>query len=208
MTEDPGGTPGTRMRDDGARGLEGPAEEKRKLRAAMRAARDACTAEWRQDASVRIAERLDARPDFARARRVALFASIGSEVDTGPADRAARARGMETCYPRVGPEGLEFRVCAREALVPVGRMRIPEPPPSAPAAPLDSIDFFVVPGLAFDAHRHRLGYGAGYYDRALAGVPASVPRVGIGFDQQLVESLPHEGHDVMLDAVITEARTF
>lgn len=197
------------MRDDGARGLEGPREEKRKLRAAMRAARDARPAGWRQEASVRIAERLDARRDFARARRMALFASIGSEVDTAPADRAARARGIETCYPRVGTEGrLEFHLCAREDLVPAGRMRIPEPPPGAPIAPLDTIDFFLVPLLAFDHHRHRLGYGAGYYDRALAGAAPSTPRIGVGFDLQLVESLPHEPHDVALDAVLTEARTF
>jgi 5-formyltetrahydrofolate cyclo-ligase len=74
-----------------------------------------------------------------------------------------------------------------------------EPATKRPAA---EIDLVLVPGVAFDRSRHRLGYGKGYYDAFLRGVPAV--KVGVAFARQIVPSIPAEAHDVQMDIVVTE----
>ena len=67
---------------------------------------------------------------------------------------------------------------------------------------LQDLDVVIVPGLAFDNNNHRLGRGAGYYDRFLKTLPKHVSTVGLAFDFQLTDSLPIEAHDVRLAFVI------
>ncbi len=67
------------------------------------------------------------------------------------------------------------------------------------------LDLVLVPGLAFDAHRNRIGYGRGYYDRFLAQVAA--PRIGLIPDALLVEAVPVDDHDVPVDLVVTDTTT-
>ncbi|HKY90951.1 MAG TPA: 5-formyltetrahydrofolate cyclo-ligase, partial [Nevskiaceae bacterium] len=81
--------------------------------------------------------------------------------------------------------------------------------PRAPRAPrvLPRIDVAILPLVGFDAAGHRLGSGAGYYDRWLAGLRGRRPRlVGLGFALQEVDALPAEPWDVKLDAICTERR--
>lgn len=65
-------------------------------------------------------------------------------------------------------------------------------------------DFIIIPGIAFDNNRNRLGYGKGYYDKYLKNSKAF--RVGVCFDCQIASSIPEESHDVRMDIVITEKR--
>ena len=60
----------------------------------------------------------------------------------------------------------------------------------------------VVPGIAFDRQRYRLGRGAGYYDRFLEMLPRDIPSVGLAFDFQLVDCLPHHQHDIPVSHII------
>lgn len=63
----------------------------------------------------------------------------------------------------------------------------------------------VVPGLAFTADGRRLGQGGGHYDRFLTGVSPQCLLVGVAFAEQLVMDIPVESHDVVLDAVVSDA---
>jgi 5-formyltetrahydrofolate cyclo-ligase len=67
---------------------------------------------------------------------------------------------------------------------------------------LAQLDLIVVPGLAFTAEGNRLGRGAGFYDRFLAGIPANTVKVGVCFEFQRVSEVPQESHDVKMDAVV------
>lgn len=88
-----------------------------------------------------------------------------------------------------------------------GPQNIPEPLELLPVHPCD-IDCFIIPGLAFDHHGGRLGYGGGHYDRILSKVSPRPLKIGIGFDFQLLdEPLPLEPHDIVLDYIVTERRT-
>ncbi len=82
-------------------------------------------------------------------------------------------------------------------------MAIEEPLPAAPeAAP----DLLFVPLAAFDRTGHRIGYGAGFYDRTLAELRAKKPicAVGVAYSSQEFPKIPHEEHDESLDYVLTE----
>lgn len=65
-------------------------------------------------------------------------------------------------------------------------------------------DVVVVPGLAFTTAGDRLGQGGGWYDRFLSKIRPNCTTIGVGFDQQIVEALPTEAHDVGLDFVVTD----
>jgi 5-formyltetrahydrofolate cyclo-ligase len=70
----------------------------------------------------------------------------------------------------------------------------------------EEIDLVIVPGVAFDINKNRLGYGAGFYDRFLKSVKPDCAKVGIAFEFQIFEAVPVEEHDIPLDFVITEER--
>jgi 5-formyltetrahydrofolate cyclo-ligase len=168
------------------------------------------TAEERASASARIAERanelLETR--VGRGGVLALYRSKGSEVDTTAIDVAARARGVVVVYPRVvdGEQALAFHRVTIDELVP-SRFGLREPRTDAPRVDVRSIAAFVVPGLAFDRNGARLGWGLGHYDATLVAAAESALRVGLSFECQLVEQLPHEAHDQLLHVIITEVAT-
>lgn len=76
-----------------------------------------------------------------------------------------------------------------------------QPPASAPQVPLSDMDAVLLPGLAFDRHGVRLGYGGGFYDRLLSGDRGL--KVGVVWAELLVPRLPHEPHDIRTDWVVT-----
>jgi len=80
---------------------------------------------------------------------------------------------------------------------------VPVPRDHAPIAP-SSIRAVLVPGLAFDRQGHRLGRGAGVYDRFLGALPASAWRIGLVTAARLVDALPTDGHDIAMHAIVTE----
>jgi 5-formyltetrahydrofolate cyclo-ligase len=77
--------------------------------------------------------------------------------------------------------------------------------PIAQPLPLEDIRAFVMPGLAFDREGGRIGWGKGHYDATITGTSAL--RVGLAFDCQVIDSVPREAHDALLDAIITETTT-
>jgi 5-formyltetrahydrofolate cyclo-ligase len=179
---------------------------KRELRSALIAARARLTQEQRLLRSQQVAERLEALPLLLAARVVALYAALGTEVDTGAICRRLTARGVRCLYPRTvpGDRRLLFGACEPFELVP-GPLGAAEPPPSARLVALEDVDAFIMPGVGFSQDGLRLGRGGGYYDVTLKQA-ARAARIGVGFDLQLLPTLPRDPHDVPLDAVVTESR--
>jgi 5-formyltetrahydrofolate cyclo-ligase len=81
-----------------------------------------------------------------------------------------------------------------------------EPAPDLPAIPPEAIQLALVPGLAFDRHGWRLGYGGGYFDRFLAGFSGIT--LGVVFQELLLENLPHDKHDIPMKWIVTEKELF
>ncbi|MFQ5736296.1 MAG: 5-formyltetrahydrofolate cyclo-ligase [Thermodesulfobacteriota bacterium] len=145
---------------------------------------------------------------YGCASGLSLYSSFRNEVLTDEVFRAAALGGKDVCYPRVvrgGGRHLEFfRVSHLGELCP-GSYEIPEPGEHEEAVDPAAFDLVVVPGVAFDTKGGRLGYGKGYYDRALAQIRCDV--VALAYDFQVIDGeIPVEPHDVRVSAIITEKR--
>lgn len=68
------------------------------------------------------------------------------------------------------------------------------------------MDVILVPMVGFDEQLHRLGHGAGYYDRYLA--QADCKKIGIAFDCQRCDTIVSKPHDIDMDIIITETRIY
>jgi len=172
----------------------------------MLAARDHLAEEERFRAAALIQASLTALPEYAAAGSLALYAAFRGEVPTAGMIREALSAGKKVLLPAVEKSGLVFRRIGCDADMVPGRFGIPEPGAGCRPAPVESIDLFVIPGVAFDLQGHRVGYGRGYYDRALHRFESGGKLVGICYDFQLVDEIAGEPHDVIMDRVITERR--
>lgn len=136
---------------------------------------------------------------------VSAYFPLPSEPSTLPLLKTLAAAGFKTALPLTGKLGrpLVFRLWRPGEPTVKGKMAIQEPLPTAPEA---EPDLLFVPSAAFDRSGHRLGYGAGFYDRTLAGLRAKKPicAVGVAYACQEVSKIPHEAHDERLDYVLTE----
>ncbi|RST87436.1 5-formyltetrahydrofolate cyclo-ligase [Aquibium carbonis] len=179
---------------------------KKALRLAALARRDALDPHTRIEAALVIAEAGAAAIAIKPGDVVSGFLPIRSEMDTRPLMAALAERGARLCVPAIlDKTTIEFRELVRGApMVDTGFGTVG---PGADAAVLDPT-VMLVPLAAFDARGHRIGYGAGHYDRAIARLHARrlFPRlVGIAFDCQEVEHVPDEPHDVPLSAILTDS---
>ncbi len=180
-----------------------PDPSKPALRKAALARRDGLTVEARDAASRRIAEIVLSLPGIARAEVVSAYWPIRSEVDVRPLIAALRARGQAVALPQVTADGLVFRLAAEGDALSPGGFGLSEPGPDAPAVDPRAL---LVPLAAFDRRGHRIGYGKGYYDRALARLDARerALAIGIAFSAQETPVVPDGPHDRALDGIVTE----
>jgi 5-formyltetrahydrofolate cyclo-ligase len=189
---------------------QGPlsAEAKRTLRASLRVRRENLSPSERTSLSDRITSTLIALPDFRRASTVLAYMSLGEEFETAAFVQRVLADGKILVLPRVNRELRRldlFAVRDLDAELAPGVWGIREPVPErCQTVVAEDIDFALVPGLGFDARGGRLGYGGGYYDRLLTGLPASAPRVAAAFSAQMLEAVPMDSHDQYVDVVVTE----
>jgi 5-formyltetrahydrofolate cyclo-ligase len=184
------------------------AEQKRVLRAALQARREALSAADRAMLGHRITDVLLDLPAYGAARVVLAYMSIGAEFDTGPFTRQVLAHRKTLVLPRVNRPERQLDLYVVDDLrvqVAPGLWDIPEPDAARcqPAA-LDEIDFALVPGVGFDVGGGRLGYGGGYYDRLLVDLPTATPRLAAAFSVQLVGAVPMGLRDQRVDLIVTE----
>jgi 5-formyltetrahydrofolate cyclo-ligase len=183
---------------------------KTRVRTQMLAARAQLAAAQRAQASSAIRQRLEDLPELRGARALLGYAAFGSEVDLDPWLERLLASGIGVFLPWVDGERLGIaRVTDLDAdLVPGWRsVREPRAIGRRPARP-DRLDAVVIPGVAFDRHGGRLGYGGGHFDRLLAALDPHTFVVGIAFELQLVEAVPIAPHDRPVDLVVTESTVY
>lgn len=183
--------------------------DKKALRREMVARRDAMAPDQRARVAGKLVQRLVALPEYAAARSVLATMAIGSEWATRGFLERALADGKAIVLPRItpAPRHLELHVVGdmERDLVP-GVWDIPEPDPArCRMVDLAQVDFALVPALAVDRAGFRLGYGAGYFDRLLAGRgarPHCVTALPAAF---VLTEVPHDPHDVAVDRVVSDA---
>jgi len=181
-----------------------PRDIKKTLRAEALARRDALDPQWRIEASLAMAgcaEEIDAGPDSV----VSGFWPMRSEVDVRPLMFELRKKGARLVLPAIiDKTTIVFRELVRGAeLIDMGFGTAGPGPEAEELEPT----LMLMPLAAFDDEGHRIGYGGGFYDRAIAKLrdKGRMPRlIGIAFECQRVDAVPHEAHDIPLPAIITE----
>jgi 5-formyltetrahydrofolate cyclo-ligase len=158
-------------------------QQKAALRAEMMKQVRQMTAEDRESFSEEICERVLEMARWAEAQTAVLFIPLPSEPVITPLKLDCDARKVTSVNIPQSPK-------------PEHELHLPE-----------TIDLILVPGLAFSRDRHRLGRGGGFFDRLLGGRGAQAFKLGDCFSFQVVDQMPNEPHDAIMDAVITQSET-
>lgn len=140
--------------------------------------------------------------EWGRLSTVGLYQAIGSELSTTPLTEMLWAQGARTLTCMMADRTLDFAEFAEHTHWRHADFGVREPE-GALTVPLGRIDAVIVPGVALDRAGNRIGYGQGWYDRTLQTVLDGPLRIGYIYDEQLVDSIPPQPHDVAMDAIVT-----
>ena len=195
---------------------------KAEVRRAVIARRDALDLDVRAAKSAvicaRLVERLG-RSDPAAPHTVAVYVAMDSEVDPAAFAAAAAVRGWRVAYPcmlsAIDAAACGQRMCMRAVAAddayaapfiahPMRAFTAMDIDSDRfPIVPADVLDMIIVPLVAFDQTGARLGYGGGCYDRYLPTLSATCQIIGIAFDEQRVDRVPTDTHDLPLPRIIS-----
>ena len=196
--------------------------DKAELRRAVIARRDALDLDVRAAKSAvicaRLVELLD-RSDPAAPHTVAVYAAMGSEVDPAAFAVTAAKRSWRVTYPcmlsAIDAAACGQRMCMRAAAAddasaapfiahPTRAFAATDIDSSRfPIVPAEALDMIIVPLVAFDRAGARLGYGGGCYDRYLPMLSPACQIIGIAFDEQRVDHVPTDAHDLPLPRIVS-----
>lgn len=196
--------------------------DKAELRRAVIARRDALDLDVRAAKSAVVCARLVELIESsgtAGQRTVAVYAAMGSEVDPAAFAAAAVARGWRVAYPCMLSASDAAACGQRMCMRAVSAGDVSEAPFIAhptrafaatdvdsdyfPIVPAKALDMIIVPLVAFDRAGARLGYGGGCYDRYLPILSPTCQIVGIAFDEQRVDHVPTDAHDLPLPNMVS-----
>jgi 5-formyltetrahydrofolate cyclo-ligase len=185
---------------------------KSELRKSVIERRSSISLPARQTANRTISKRVLAMGGFNDAQTVMAYMSIAAEFSTMEFVRATLALGKNLVLPKVNRDEKKldlFRVKNIDTDLTPGVWEILEPNPErCEKISAEDIEFVLVPGVAFDVHCNRLGYGGGFYDRLLDDLGPFVSLVAPAFALQIVERVPIEEHDIPLNVIITEDQKY
>ncbi len=183
---------------------------KKEIRHQVLIKRDSLTTEERINLSRKICNNLMSLDEFKKADTVHFFLTIKSEVITEEAVRKSLMLGKDVVVPvtdRRQRRLLLSRLSDYDRDLMLMHHGIHEPRPEAIRhIDLKDVDLMVLPGVAFDQTGHRLGYGAGYYDRLLEAEHTRPVLTALAFELQMVDDIPVGLHDVQVDMIVTEDR--
>ena len=153
--------------------------------------------------SLLISDNLHSIESFKLSKSIALYSPILSEVRTESIFINAIQAEKEVYFPRVNGSSLDFHRVHNLNQLKTGKFGVLEPDASSFKAHINEIDIFIIPGLAFDIFGNRLGYGKGYYDRALIDITED-KKIGLCYSFQIFDSVPADENDQKVGTIITE----
>lgn len=181
-------------------------EEKRKIRDRVLEQRNALPKREREEKSRVICRKVCGMPEYLQAEYLLLYRSFRSEVETKELMEDAWRKGKKVYLPRVKGKELEFCKVRVWDDLEKGIFGIEEPKKQCEVLDPNIKEkdmLMIMPGVAFDRRRRRIGYGGGYYDRYLKMRP-DLKTVAVCFECQIQEEIPEEEHDICPVVIITE----
>ena len=174
-------------------------KDKALLRRAVRARIAQIAEDEAYERSKVMCDELEHRIALSGAKVVALFSPLADEPQLWPlVERLAQTQSV--VLPRVEGDVMNFYIYDKDTMA-IGSYGINEPHDGQPVAPCE-IDAVVVPGVAFTKNGARMGRGKGYYDKYLSQDDFAALKIGVCCREQIVDFIPTEPHDVMMDVVI------
>ncbi|WP_392486169.1 5-formyltetrahydrofolate cyclo-ligase [Haloimpatiens sp. FM7315] len=182
--------------------------EKRELRKKMNSKRKNLPKDFKNSLDKKIYNKIVLNKNFIKANSVFLFVSYNNEVDTHKIILKALSENKIVSVPKViskekGMVALEIKSFKD---LEIGAYGILEPKENCKIIDPSSIDFALIPGLAFDENGNRLGYGGGFYDRFLNLMTNSSHKVGISYDFQIVNEIPIDANDMKITELVTDKK--
>jgi len=156
-----------------------------------------------------IKKKLFSLHEFINAEVIFFYASFRSEVETHTMIKESLGMGKRVVLPKVLIDGHRVKLYEIQDIneLSPGHMGIPEPSFSnAYSLSIDEVNIIIIPGVAFDYSGNRLGYGGGYYDMLLAQRKMKAPIIALAYEEQLVDEIPSETHDIKIDMIVTDKR--
>lgn len=182
---------------------------KKTIRQEVLRRRDAISKNVKKEKDIVIMQRIIQLPEFINAKTIFFYTSFRSEVDTMDMIKVSLNTGKLIVLPRVDKENNRLKLYEIKNMNELARgyMWILEPFVSEDRLrDLDDIDLIIIPGAAFDIYGNRLGYGAGFYDMLLSKMEKKIPIVAPAYEEQIVEKIPAEPHDIKVDKIVTDKK--
>ena len=177
-------------------------QAKQEMRALLIQKRRMLTKEECKQLSNQIIERLEDNPTFQQAKSILIYYPIQNEVDLLPLVKKYKHEKL-ILFPVVHRKEMTANPYEGNHNMHRNKIGIPEPT----TAPYQGkIDLILTPAVAFDKKGNRLGRGGGYYDRFLKKV-SHAKLIGVGYDFQLVDSVPVKRHDQKVEQIILPSQT-
>lgn len=182
--------------------------EKKILRKNIIEIRDNFEATDKKKADKIINETLKEQSFFKESKNIFIYIGFGSEIDTGDYIDDFLDSGKCIIIPRIDTITKEMEGVQINNMNDLQRNKygILEPRATIKGFEKNFIDLVVMPGVAFDTAGSRVGYGGGYYDKFLQNINASVQKVALAYEFQVIDKVPSEDHDIKADFIITEKR--
>lgn len=178
--------------------------KKARLRKDLRKKCNALTGAQKLEQSRKVAEKLIRHPRFLKSRKILVYVSLPSEIDTLLLLKEILKQKKQLCVPRIDDAAKKLwilEVRDMKELQP-GSYGVLEPPmEKSRIVKEEELDLIIVPGLGFDNRGARVGRGMGYFDRLLAGTPKAF-KIGLAFKCQMMDEIPVDEHDVLMNEVV------
>ncbi|GAA0746050.1 5-formyltetrahydrofolate cyclo-ligase [Clostridium oceanicum] len=176
------------------------------LRKSMKQKRKGLSIDKKQNKDKIILEKLLNSSYYKKSRIIFVYVSMDEEIDTHGFIKKALNSGKEICVPKViskdrGMSAIKIEDFSK--LKPCGKYKILEPESFHNKIDEKYIDLVIVPGLVFDRKGGRIGYGGGFYDRLFLKLKDNTPKIALSYDFQVIEDVPIEEHDILIDGIIT-----
>lgn len=181
---------------------------KRQIRQILKDKRKLLGEQVRAEKSQRIYEHFIALAVWEKVKRVMVYIDFRDEVETEPIIRFLWKHNIEVVVPVCDLQTKDMRAVVfndyDELHTSAYGIREPAYDIGTNAAAPQTIDIMIVPGLAFDRAGGRLGYGGGYYDKYLPQTNPQMLKIALAYDEQLIDDVPVEEHDVKMNMIITD----